>query len=79
VRENMVADTSGEYDLVVPQRGIWGTAGVGGWNIDKCVRCLPVHVQGRLCHRKKQLSHLCGPYFWPDNAGESTTRARMST
>ena len=37
IRENVVADTPGDYDLIVPQRGIWGTAGVGGWNIDKCV------------------------------------------
>ena len=36
IRENVVADAPGDYDLVVPQRGIWGTAGVGGWNIDKC-------------------------------------------
>ena len=31
-----MSDREGEHDLVVPQRGIWGTAGVGGWNIDKC-------------------------------------------
>lgn len=36
VRERVVSDREGEHDLVVPQRGIWGTAGVGGWNIDKC-------------------------------------------
>ena len=38
VRERVVSDREGEHDLVVPQRGIWGTAGVGGWNIDKCAR-----------------------------------------
>ena len=31
-----MADAPGEYELVVPQRGIWGTAGVNGWNIDPC-------------------------------------------
>lgn len=36
MRERVVSDQEGEHDLVVPQRGIWGTAGVGGWNIDKC-------------------------------------------
>lgn len=35
VRERVVSDVEGDHDLVVPQRGIWGTAGVGGWNIDK--------------------------------------------
>ena len=36
MRERVVSDQEGEHDLVVPQRGIWGTAGIGGWNIDKC-------------------------------------------
>ncbi len=31
-----MADAPGEYELVIPQRGIWGTAGVNGWNIDPC-------------------------------------------
>jgi hypothetical protein len=40
-----VSDQEGEHDLVVPQRGIWGTAGVGGWNIDKCAAA-PCHPAG---------------------------------
>jgi hypothetical protein len=35
VRENIIGDEHGkELTIVVPQRGIWGTAGVGGMNID---------------------------------------------
>ncbi len=37
VRAAAVGDKPGaEYELVVPQRGIWGTASIGGRNIDKC-------------------------------------------
>lgn len=35
VRDGVVSDQEGDHDLVVPQRGIWGTAGVHGLNIDK--------------------------------------------
>ncbi len=35
IRDTAVAEVSGvTYDLTVPQRGIWGTAGIGGLNID---------------------------------------------
>ncbi len=38
---SLTTDANGSAgDLVVPQRGIWGTAGVGGWNIDKCATSL---------------------------------------
>lgn len=37
VRAKAVGDKPGaEYELVVPQRGIWGTASIDGRNIDKC-------------------------------------------
>ena len=37
VRPWAVADKAGEtYTLVVPQRGIWGTASIDGGNIDRC-------------------------------------------
>ena len=37
VRPAAVGDKEGaEYELVVPQRGIWGTASIDGRNIDKC-------------------------------------------
>lgn len=37
VRAAAVGDKEGaEYELVVPQRGIWGTASIDGRNIDKC-------------------------------------------
>ncbi len=36
VRAAAVADRDGgSYTLQVPQRGIWGTASIGGGNIDK--------------------------------------------
>ena len=36
VRASAVADKAGQmYELVVPQRGIWGLAGVDGMNIDR--------------------------------------------
>jgi len=42
VRAAAVGDKPGaEYELVVPQRGIWGTASIGGRNIDKCARARP--------------------------------------
>ncbi len=44
VRDSVVSDQEGDHDLVVPQRGIWGTAGIGGWNIDKCA--LPLGCAG---------------------------------
>ncbi|KAA6428036.1 MAG: hypothetical protein FRX49_02697 [Trebouxia sp. A1-2] len=38
IRDTAVAEVSGvTYDLTVPQRGIWGTAGIGGLNIDGSV------------------------------------------
>jgi len=37
VRDKVVSDQEGEHDLVVPQRGIWGTAGVRGMNIDQAI------------------------------------------
>ena len=47
-----MADAPGDYELVVPQRGIWGTAGVGGWNIDKCGRfaCIAASLRVTLPH-----------------------------
>lgn len=37
IRTNAVADKAGTtYELVVPQRGIWGTASINGANIDQC-------------------------------------------
>eukprot|EP00884_Botryococcus_braunii_P021699 jgi/Botrbrau1/8212/Bobra.0392s0010.2 len=38
IRTNAVADKpEGSYDLVVPQRGIWGTASINGANIDRAI------------------------------------------
>jgi hypothetical protein len=35
LRETIVSNVSGaQLTIVVPQRGIWGTAGIGGKNID---------------------------------------------
>lgn len=35
VRAAVVAPNAGEqYEVIVPQQGIWGTAGIGGANID---------------------------------------------
>lgn len=47
VRESVVADTPGDYDLVVPQRGVWGSAGVGNWNLDKSLE-----IDGNFKHIK---------------------------
>ncbi len=39
LREKIVSNTTGgELTIVVPNRGIWGTAGIGGKNIDGWVR-----------------------------------------
>lgn len=36
LRERIVSSTSGgELTIVVPNRGIWGTAGINGSNIDR--------------------------------------------
>lgn len=36
LHETVVGDMTGQsLELVIPQRGIWGTASVGGLNIDK--------------------------------------------
>ena len=36
IRATAVAEVSGViYNLTVPSRGIWGTAGIGGLNIDR--------------------------------------------
>lgn len=38
LRENIVGREQGkELVMQVPNRGIWGTAGVGGWNIDRAI------------------------------------------
>ena len=38
VRHNAVSNVTGQMvEILVPQRGIWGTAGVGGWNIDPAI------------------------------------------
>ncbi|KAK9818128.1 hypothetical protein WJX72_007587 [[Myrmecia] bisecta] len=38
IRPRVVADEAGNmYELTVPQRGIWGTASVGGGNIDRAI------------------------------------------
>ena len=38
LRENIVGREQGkELVMEVPNRGIWGTAGVGGWNIDRAI------------------------------------------
>lgn len=38
IRNNAVAEESGKiYNMVVPGRGIWGTAGIDGLNIDRWV------------------------------------------
>lgn len=45
VRPFAVADKTGEtYNLVVPQRGIWGTASINGGNIDRSARAPPVRL-----------------------------------
>ena len=44
VRTSAVADENGgTYTLQVPQRGIWGTASVGGGNIDRSENQLSGH------------------------------------
>lgn len=38
LRDKVVAeDTSINYTLIVPQRGVWGTAGIGGKNVDPAI------------------------------------------
>jgi hypothetical protein len=51
LRDSIVGSSSGsELTIEVPNRGIWGTAGIGGKNIDRyaagchCGRCLCVFV-----------------------------------
>ena len=45
VRPFAVADKAGEtYNLVVPQRGIWGTASINGGNIDRSCTALSSHA-----------------------------------
>ena len=40
IRDTAVAEVGGRlYNLTVPQRGIWGTAGIDGLNIDWSVMC----------------------------------------
>lgn len=39
MRSSVVANASGsDLELVVPSKGIWGTAGIGGLNIDPAIR-----------------------------------------
>ena len=39
LRSSVVSDTAGkEVEVVAPSRGIWGTAGIGGLNIDKDIK-----------------------------------------
>ena len=48
VRAAAAADhTAQTYKMVIPQRGIWGTASVDGSNIDRCapVQCSMDHAQ----------------------------------
>ena len=41
IRDRAVVEVGGlMYNLTVPQRGIWGTAGIGGLNIDRCQHLL---------------------------------------
>ena len=38
MRKNVVSHESGKtMEMVVPSRGIWGTAGIGGLNIDRAI------------------------------------------
>ena len=50
IRDACVAEVrGGTYNLTVPQRGIWGTAGIGGLNINTCV-FLPLCCQQEADH-----------------------------
>lgn len=45
IRDTAVVEVGGRlYNLTVPQRGIWGTAGIDGLNIDRSVVCLTVYL-----------------------------------
>ena len=58
VRAAAVGDKPGaEYELVVPQRGIWGTASIDGRNIDKRAppACLPYPKPKPTLHAVKVL------------------------
>ena len=65
IRDTAVADISGvTYDLKVPSKGIWGTAGIGGLNIDRSgvqVWCsaadVLLNVCPSCCHAQSQLLH----------------------
>ncbi len=57
VRAAAVGDKPGaEYELVVPQRGIWGTASIGGRNIDKCAAPQADGAQGAFAHARARLA-----------------------
>lgn len=53
IRDTAVVEVGGRlYNLTVPQRGIWGTAGIDGLNIDRSVCpsvCLSLHMCICLC------------------------------
>ena len=47
MRKNVISHESGKtVEMVVPDRGIWGTAGIGGLNIDTSIKGLCVRVKG---------------------------------
>lgn len=53
VRPYAAADSNNEtYTLQVPQRGIWGTASIGGGNIDRCAAFAFLADGGKLVTRK---------------------------
>ena len=49
MRKNVVSHESGKtMEMVVPSRGIWGTAGIGGLNIDIAIEGSEFYLQLRL-------------------------------
>ena len=48
LRSNVVSDVGGKsIQMTVPQRGIWGTASVGGLNVDPSIRSTTYTVTAR--------------------------------
>ncbi len=45
VRANVVSHESGkEMQMVVPDKGLWGTAGIDGLNIDQAIKSETIHT-----------------------------------
>jgi hypothetical protein len=82
LRERIVSNSSAaRLTMEVPQRGIWGTAGIDGMNIDRCGQARAASVDRRHC-RKPAVRFWPPPHCPPARlsvrAGTLTTRASTS-